>query len=803
MKLPLNWLKEYVDVGTTTPEGLADKLLNAGFEVEEIRRLDRGMRGIVAGRIQKISRHENAARLQVCQTDIGRGEPVVICTAATNVFEGATVPVATDGSVLADGTNIRATDMRGVLSRGMLCSGYELGIDNSVYEGAETDGIMILTEDYAPGTDMLDILGLNDVVLDVSVTANRPDCQCVYGMAREAAALLNKPIKPLETDFAVAEGGANAEVAVTVENKTLCPRYMAQAARGIRVAPSPAYMRHRLHACGVRPINNIVDITNYVLLEVGQPLHAFDTALLADRKIVVRNANGGERITALDGKEYALKESMLVIADGAKPVAIAGVMGGEYSGINEKTAEIVIESARFDRGSVRATSRALGLRSDASARYEKGVDQSSPETGLARALNLICGLGCGAVLPRSADIGGAPAKKTVSFPVKEIAAVLGVPAPAGVVSDVLNRLSLPHKIADGVLKAEIPPYRGDLNDGADIAEEVIRVWGYDKLKPVFMKKARPTAGGKPKAMRCADKAKTLLAGLGALEISTYSFIPPASNAKLLLKPGDALYSRVRIQNPLGEEFSVMRANLAHGVLTAAEYNLKHRNDAFRLFEYGRIYREKTGARSGTDKEPPYRETDTIAVAATGGADEDFFTLKGLVEEIGAEFRAEFGYMRSSLPFLHPGKSADISLGGEPIGYLGEVHPAAAKNYGLAQSVLIAELDFGALATAYDGRVTARELPKFPAVERDLALVMDAGTEVGVLIDALYGASPLIGEIKLFDVYRGPQVADGMKSAAIRITLQDYAATLTDERINAVMADVLKAAERGFKATLRV
>ncbi|GHV00495.1 phenylalanine--tRNA ligase beta subunit [Clostridia bacterium] len=798
MKLPVNWLREYVDIGSITPETLADKLLNAGFEAEGIERLDKGMRGIVVGKILKLTRHENAARLQVCEIDIGRKTPVIICTAATNVFEGASVPVATDDSVLADGVNIRATDMRGVRSCGMLCSGHELGIDDSVYPGAEVDGIMILQEEYLPGSDILEILGLNDVVLDISVTANRPDCQCVYGMAREVAALLERPLKPLALDFAVAdsEGASDAAgINISVENKTLCPRYMAQAARDIKIAPSPAYIRHRLHACGIRPINNIVDITNYVLLEVGQPLHAFDTALIGGKKIIVRNAAPEETITALDGKEYTLKQSVLIIADAEKPVAIAGVMGGEYSGINESTVEILIESARFDRGSVRATSRALGLRSDSSARYEKGVDQASPEIGLSRALHLIGELQCGALLPRVADIGGAPAKRTAVFPVNEIARVLGVAVSAKVVSDVLNRLSVPHKIAGGVLRVEIPPYRGDIIDGADIAEEVIRVWGYDKLKPRLMKKARPTIGGKPEILRCSDRLKSLLTGLGALEISTYSFIPPSSNQRLILKSaGDAFYSHIQIANPLGEEFSVLRANLAHGVLTAAEYNLKHKNAAFRLFEYGRSYKKADGKNS-------FRETNKIAVAVTGQG-EDFFTLKGIVGEIGAEYRTVFEYKRSALPFLHPGKSAVVLLNGEPIGYMGEIHPIAARNYGLTQNLYLTELDFDAVAAQYDGKFTARELPKFPAVERDLALVMDMDVEVGRLIAALKKADPLIEDIQLFDLYQGPQVADGQKSAAIRIVLQDYTATLTDERINAVTAVVLQAAEKGFGAVLR-
>jgi len=789
MKLPLKWLNEYVEADLA-PEELADKLLNAGFEVEEIIRLDKGVRGIVAGRVAEIFRHENAQKLWVCKIDAGNGSPVTICTAATNVFAGAYVPVATDGAVLADGTDIRAVDMRGVTSYGMLCSGKELGIDDTVYPGAETDGIMILNEAYAPGTGMLAVLGLDDVVLNISVTANRPDCQSVYGMAREVAAILDKPLKPLALDFKAVSGGAGLSAAV--ENAVLCPRYTAQCVNDIRIAPSPDFIAHRLRACGIRPINNIVDITNYVLLEVGQPLHAFDINLLEGRKIVVRNAAADEKITALDGKEYTLTENMLVIADAEKPVAVAGVMGGEYSGITSGTNGIALESARFARGTVRMTSRALGLRSDSSARFERGVDQASPGVGLHRALHLIGKLNCGKILQTKIDIGGEPAKKTIKFQVKEISGILGIPVPESVVSDVLRRLSITHTIMKGAVTAVIPPYRTDLDNGADIAEEVIRIWGYDKLKPAFMKKARPTVGGKPASIRNSDMTKAILTGLNAYEISTYSFIPPSSNQRLMLKAGDGACSHVKIANPLGEEFSLMRANLAHGLLTASEYNFRHKNSALRLFEYGRVYgKTETG----------FSETNTIGLAAAG-QDEDFLSLKGIVQELGAAFNAELGFKRTAPPFLHPGKSAEIYIDGAAAGYLGEAHPIAAKNYGLTHVLYIAEINFDALTKGYDGRIAARELPKFPAVERDLALVMNADTEVGKLISALKKTDPLIEDIILFDIYQGHQIADGQKSAAFRVVLQDYSATLTDERTNAVMEKILRTAEINFGAVLR-
>jgi phenylalanyl-tRNA synthetase beta chain len=791
MKIPFTWLKDYVDIDVS-PEALAEKLLAAGFETEQILRLDKGIRGIVAGKILSVEKHGNAAKLQVCTVDIGRKAPVTICTAATNVFAGAFVPAATDGAVLADGTEIRSTDMRGVQSCGMLCSGAELGIDDGVYEGAEIDGIMIFREEYAPGTDVRAILGLDETVLDIAVTANRPDCQSVYGIAREAAAVLGKPLKPLPADIKPEEGGG--DIAVTVENPELCTRYMAGEIRNIRLAPAPERMRRRLIAAGIRPVNNIVDITNYVLIEAGQPLHAFDAALLAGGKITVRNARTGESITALNGKDYALNTDILAICDAEKPVAIAGVMGGRDSGINGGTVNAVLEAARFNRGSVRGTGRALSLRSDSSARFEKGVDSHTTETGFFRALHLVQELQCGTVMSRFIDIGEKPERRVLSFPLSAITDLLGIAVPAAKVVKILNGLSIKSSVKGKLLTAEPPPCRVDLENEADIAEEVIRVYGYDKLESRFLAEARPTAGGVPFAARCADRARDILTGLNLNEAVTYSFIPTSSNDKLSLAAGDALCSHIRIRNPLSEEYAVMRANLAHNLLTAADYNLKRKNKDVRLFEYGRVYRMTEGK--------PW-ETNKIAVLLVG-ADADFFTLKGIIAALVSGFSRKAEYVRGGTPFLHPGKRADIVIDGVTAGFLGEVHPVTARAYDLPPDggVYLAEVDFDILTAGYTGKRTVRGLPKFPAVERDLALVLTEEAELGTLIGRLKAANPLVEDVTLFDLYRGDQIEKGYKSAALRITLQDYEDTLTDTRINAAVRELLDIAAAEFGARIR-
>lgn len=798
MKVTLNWLKEYVDINVS-PEALADKLLNAGFEVEEIRDLSAGITGVRLGRITALRKHENADKLQVCTLDMGGRKKLTVVTGATNVKTGDLVPVAVHGAHLPCGKDIEAGSLRGVVSEGMLCGGSELMLGDAEYPGAEADGIMIMREDgFALGADINKVLGFDDTVLDISVTSNRPDCQSVYGLAREIAVILNKPLKPLDLSFKPAEGGAG--IKINVETR-LCPRYMAKAVKDIKLEPSPHYMQSRLRAVGVRPINNIVDITNYVLWETGQPMHAFDVSSIGGRQLNIRLSKG-ETITALDGRKYNLLKDMLVIADETKPLAIAGVMGGEYSGVTEATADVLFESARFSRGSVRATGRKLGLRSDSSARFEKGVDQNSPEIGLYRAAHLIQKHGCGTVMSCTTDIGGPERDRRIKASRKKIAALLGISIPAKKSVDILNRLGIRAKLEGDSFICEVPAFRGDIEDYADIAEELIRVYGYSKIKSEFMAKARPTIGGVPEAFAAASRLRRTLTGQGVYEITTYSFGPPDMFDRLLMEKDDVLRKAYKIKNPLGEDYSVMRTTLLHHLLHAADFNLKRKNTELRLFEFGRVYSPSPKeVNMGIVYNPGPQEGSRVSVLVSG-AGESFYTLKGLVENIAGDFGLEPEYSPSRRKYLHPGKGAELRINGRAAGYMGEVHPLVMKNYGLTQAVMAAELDFDLLLELAAPLKRAAPPPQHPDIERDIAVVVKESVTAGEMAAALKRADAFIVEAKLFDVYRGGQIPEGYKSAAFKLKIQPFDRTLTDKEVALVMDKAVTALAKETGAKLR-
>ena len=799
MKVTLNWLKEYVDIDISAAE-LADRLLNAGFEVEEIKDLSAGITGVVTGRITALRKHENAEKLKVCEIDVG-GKVLTIVTGAPNVSLGDFVPVALDGARLPCGKNIVTSSLRGVISEGMLCGGSELGVDDGVYAGASVDGIMLLREsDALPlGTDINKVLGFDDIMLDISVLSNRPDCQSVYGLAREIAVILNKPLKPLEIGFTATEGGAGVQI--KVDEPKLCPRYMAKAVKGVKLAPSPKWMQSRLRAVGVRPINNIVDITNYVLWEAGQPMHAFDVANIGGKQLNIRMGRG-EEITALDGKKYIVEKNMLAIADADKPVAIAGVMGGEYSGVTAEIKDILFESARFARGSVRATGRALGLRSDSSARFEKGVDQNSPEIGLFRAVHLIQKLNCGTVMSCLTDIGGGEPNRRIAAPHKKVFGLLGIKIPVDKCVEILNRLGLKTRVRADEFLCEIPAYRGDIEDYADIAEELIRIYGYKNIKSTFIKKARPTVGGVPETIKAANRLRNTLAGQGMSEITTYSFVSPSAFDKLMIDKDDPLRQVYTIKNPLGEDYSVMRTTLLHNILTVAEFNLKRKNNELRLFEYGRVYFDaKRKMQNAKFKDEMPVEINKVSLLVSG-ENENFYTLKGVVENIAADFDLECEMARGCNNFLHPGKCAEIIVNGIDVGYLGEVHPLVLQNYDIGQPVLVAELNFDALLGMKAERKKAAPPPQHPDIERDIAVVLDEKYTAGEIEKVIKAADPLVLSARLFDVYRGGQIEQGFKSAAFKLKIQPFDRTLTDKETANVMEKVIAALEKQCGAKLR-
>jgi phenylalanyl-tRNA synthetase beta chain len=670
----------------------------------------------------------------------------------------------------------------------MLCGGGELCIDDGVYAGAGVDGIVLLRKDDALplGLDINKVLGFDDIMLNVAVTSNRPDCQSVYGIAREIAAILDRPLKPLEIGFTEAEGGAGIQI--KVDEPKFCPRYTAKAVKDIKLGPSPKWMQGRLRAVGVRPINNIVDITNYVLWETGQPMHAFDVSKIGGKQLNIRMGRN-EEITALDGKKYIVTDKMLAIADAEKPVAIAGVMGGEYSGVTADTKDILFESARFARGHVRITGRALGLRSDSSARFEKGVDQNSPETGLFRAVHLVQRLNCGTVMSCLTDIGGPEKDRAVTASVNKIFGLLGVKIPLDICVGILNRLGLKVSVKGKDFVCGVPAHRGDIEDFADVAEELIRIYGYDKIKPSFIKKARPTVGAVPETIKAANRLRNTLTGQGMSEITTYSFISPSAFDKLMLDKNDTLRRVHTIKNPLGEDYSVMRTTLLHNILSAAEFNLKRKNNELRLFEYGRVYSDA--------------EINKVSLLVSGGG-ENFYTLKGIVENIVADFGiCDLSFAVCDLPFLHPGKSAAITVNGNDIGYLGEIHPLVLANYDIHQAVLAAELNFDALLKVEVKAKKAVPPPQHPDIERDIAVVTEEKYTAGELERAIKSADPLVISARLFDIYRGGQIAAGYKSAALRLRIQPFDRTLTDKEVGDVMDRVVKSLERQCGAKLRM
>lgn len=793
MKLSIEWLNDYVSTDGYTPEQLADKLLNIGFEVEEIIRLGEDIDRVVAGKITDIKKHPDADKLSVCSVDVG-SETVTIVTGAKNVKAGDTVPVALDGATLPGEKVIKAAPLRGVMSYGMMCSGKELGVDNEVIDGAEVDGILIL-QAVAAGTDIKEVLRLNDTVLDVSVTANRPDCQSVYGMAREVAAVLGRKLKPLEIKYDT----VSCELKPSVDIRDgACGRYTCQIIKDIKVQRSPQWMRDRLRKVGVRPINNVVDITNYVLFEVGQPLHAFDTEFVTDCGIIVRKAKAKESITALNSETYELTENMLVIADCKKPLAIAGVMGGEYSGVSEKTSAVLLEAAGFAKGSVRATSRALGLRSDASARYEKGVDGMSVNVGRERALTLFHKLKAGKVTDSKAS------KELVSTSVKvirtsadEISKLLGITVKSNAIEKILKSLQFDVRNEKDRLVITVPAFREDIDNYTDIAEEVIRFYGYDNIKSSFMPTAKSTAGGMDVRLSNLKLLKTLVSGLGAYEITTYSFIGKKSCDKLNLPQNSVLRRQIEILNPLGEEYSVMRTQLAHNMLTTVTYNLSKKNSDFRLFELGKTYIAKELPLSDLPA-----ETDTLCMAFVGGK-ETFYTLKAAVCEILRKFALKPDKLEyCDKPYYHPGMSGEYFVNGKAFCSFGKVHPLVAKNYDIAENVYLCEMNLGGFICEEIPQAKFAPLSKFQAVRRDLAVVVKDEIPVGLILQTLEQADELCVDAELFDVYKGEQIEKGYKSIALSFGLSAKDRTLTDDDITSAVKKILAALEQNCGAKLR-
>ncbi len=794
MKLNRKWLhEEFVDLSHISDKEYVEKLTVFGQKVETWERMDAEIKNVKVGKVLSIVRHENSDHMWVCQVDVGESEPVQIVTGAQNVREGDLVPAALHNSYLPGGVHITKGKLRGEVSCGMLCSFAELGLTEHDLPDAYADGIWILNdENCKPGDDINDVIGNDDTIVDFEITNNRPDCYSIIGLARESAAAFGLPMRHHEPVVKGSDAGSIFEkLDVEVPAEALCNRYTSRMVANVKIAPSPKWLRQRLRANGVRPINNIVDITNYVMLEYGQPMHAFDYRYVSSGKIVVREAEEGEALTTLDGNVRNLKAGMLVIADDNKPIGLAGIMGGENSEIVDDTTTVVFESANFNGTSIRQTALALGMRTDASGKFEKNLDPMMTVPAVERACELVEMLGCGDVLDGMIDIiNYVPAPKTLPLEVEKINRLLGTNISKEDMVMYLNRLEIE---VDGD-EIKVPSFRPDLNLMADIAEEVGRSYGYNDIPTTAFKTS--TQGGYTPYMLAENQAGSLCRSLGYSEIITYSFVSPAIFDQIRLPEDSPLRNAMRIQNPLGEDTSIMRTIALPSMLDILSRNNAYHNKAAKLYELAKIYLPTE------DKLP---EEPKMLVLGTYGANETFFTLKGELDAILKAMRmpkASYTAVQNN-PSYHPGRCAMVSINGVELGYMGQVHPLVAKNYGLDCEVYCAELDFTKLFTLRLPDATYTPLPKYPAVSRDLALVCDEAITVAQAEEVIFAAAgKLLRSIKLFDIYRGTGVPEGKKSMAFSLELRADDRTLTDADSEAVVTKVLAALEERLGATLR-
>jgi len=795
MKLNRKWLNEdFVDLSQVSDKEFVETLTVFGQKVETYERMDAEIKNVVVGKVLSMVRHPNSDHMWICQVDVGQAEPVQIVTGAQNVHEGDLVPTALHNSRLPGGVHITKGKLRGEVSNGMLCSFAELGLTQNDVPDAYADGIWILNgEDCLPGQDINTVMGTDDTVVDFEITNNRPDCYSIIGLAREAAAAFDKPMRHHEPVVHGSDAGSifdHLDVEVPAEN--LCNRYSSRMVANVKIGPSPKWLRQRLRANGVRPINNIVDITNYVMLEYGQPMHAFDYRYVKSGKIVVREAQAGETLTTLDGNIRQLKPGMLVIADDTRPIGLAGIMGGENSEIVGDTTMVVFESANFNGTSIRQTALALGMRTEASGKFEKSLDPMMTIPAVQRACELVEMLGCGDVLDGTIDIVNyVPQPKTLPLEVEKINRLLGTDISKEDMIRYLTRLEIPVE-GDTIL---VPSFRPDLNLMADIAEEVGRVYGYNEIPITSFKNA--TQGGYTPAMKLEAQAGTLCRGLGYSEIITYSFTSPTAFDQIRLPADSPLRNALRIQNPLGEDTSIMRTIALPSMLEILSRNNAYHNKAVKLYEIAKIYLPQAGQ--------VLPEEPKMLVLGTYGAGESFFTLKGELEAIFAGLRLKKVSYRAEKhnPSYHPGRCAALSVDGVDVGVMGQVHPLVAKNYGIDADIYCAEINFTKLMDYRLPDPTYTPLPKYPAVTRDLALICDEAVTVAQAEDVITAAAgKLLQDVKLFDIYRGVGVPAGKKSMAFSLELRADDRTLTDTDSEAVVAKVLADLKEQLNATLR-
>lgn len=789
MLAPYRWICDYADIKSDV-KTLADKMVMTGNGVEEIVMLGEDIENVVVGRIEKIEKHPDADKLQICKIDVGDSELLQIVTGADNVFEGAYIPVAKAPAMLPAGP-IKKGKLRGVESFGMLCSGGELNLKEEDYPGAGVDGIMILKGEPQIGMDIRELLELKGAVIDFEVGANRPDCLSVIGTAREAAAADDATFHLPETGYK--EGAKKTEemVSVDVRDKDLCTRYIAAGVTDVKIGPSPEWMRVRLREAGIRPINNIVDITNFIMLETGQPMHAFDAEKIRGNQIIVRRAQNGEKMKTLDDKERTFTDNMLLICDKEGPVGVAGVMGGLDSEITENTKTVIFESAKFMYGNIRQTSRALGLSTESSMRFSKGVDASTSMFAMQRALTLVGELAAGSVAQGMIDILSEDLKpKVINVTAAQVNAKLGTQISAKEMQKALQRVYIQTGLIGDELVCTVPTFRGDIYGSADIAEEVARMYGYDNI-PETNPVMEVSRGCISMTEAKTDRMKDYLKNNGFLECITYSFTGAQDYEKL----GIDMPKAVRILNPLGDDTAYMRTTLVPHMLNVVSLNQNRKNANLQLFETSRVYYP-------VDGEPLPREVPTLIMAAYG--DKDFFDLKGTVENIalllsGSPVRCE----RSKETWLHPGVSADLYIGEEKIGVMGRVHPTVMKTFEIPQNTVIAQIDLFKLFAAEKADIKYKQLPRFPAATRDLAVLVGKETGAGDMMQAIFKAGgKRVEQVELFDVYEGEKIGAGKKSVAFSISMRSSDGTMTDEEVERIMQKILRVLGERFDASLR-
>lgn len=771
MLVPLSWLKEYVDIDVTAKE-LEKKLFDCGFEVEELIEVGKDISGVVCGLVTECEPIPDT-HLHICQVDCGDKGKFQICCGADNVEAGKKFPVALVGaSVLMTAKDhktvegvmtIKKGKLRGVDSEGMLCSGTELGVSEGMYKGAGYNGLLVLPDDMNLGEDVKELLGLNDYIYDVSITANRPDCQCILGLAREVAAVLDKPLKMPATDYTETDVKKEG-FKVTVQAQDICPRYVGHYVYDVKIAESPDWMKRRLALIGQEPISNIVDITNYVMNEIGQPMHAFDYNFLEGGVIDVRRAADKEKITTLDGEEYELTTNNLVICDGKKPVALAGIMGGLNSEIRDTTNEVVFESAKFARDNIRKSARALGKSTDASAKYSKGVDEYSTELAMKRALHLIEELGCGKVSSTHEDVntGNSIEPRKMEASIAKVNGVLGIEVPTDEIVRILKNLNFNPVVNGDNLTIEVPAYREDMESYPDIAEEVIRMYGYDHVIPTFMPDSKVTMGGLNPKQHKELKLKKALCSTGAYECMHYSFFSPSDLDMIDLAQDDPKRQAIKILNPINEDLSLMRTTLVPQMIAAISRNNKKDNLEGRLFEVASRFIPKSLPL--TD----YPEERNTLVIGIWGDKEDFYSLKGIVNKVAETLLVDFEYEAEALTYHHPYQAAKIVCNGETVGHLGKVSYEVAEKYDLRTAAYVAEIDLAGLEKYYGNKPSFTPVSKFADEDRDLALVMNKDINCGQVEKVMKEACKAISSIKLFDVYEGSQIPEDKKSMAFTL-----------------------------------